>query len=385
MTEQEKNQQIKERWLLASTLFNLFLASSKLAWGFVIGSTLIKADAIHSFSDVIGAFLIFVAIRLVSHKSRLFPTGMPKLENLAAFFAGIGIFLAGYEVVRTVFFESGIKTPESMLSTLIIIIVATVMEVVFYWFELRTAKRINSPGLTADAINWLGDIGAAAVVIVGIIAHMAHIQYAQEVAVIVVVGMIVYGGYKVLRDAILSLLDASVEADILDRARGIILNVPGVVAVNRLSLHRTGSSILGSCTIEVDEKTTAKAHSVTFDVEKAMHNQFDNLERISIHYEPSKTKGSTIARLLDEAGSKSIHFGDTHTIVMETYNSQNELVSTNPVPNPFQGAKGKGIRLAAWLVQQKVDAIDFDPSFIESDIATLIDALGMSLINPKQI
>lgn len=373
----------KERWLLASTLFNLFLSLVKLGWGLWLGSTLVTADAVHGFSDVFGAFLIYIALRMASHKSTLFPRGMPKLENFAAFAGGIGIFFAGYEIARAVFFESGVKSPENMLSTLIFIATLTLMEIIFYRYELSAAKRLASPGIISDATNWLGDIGAGIVVVVGIIAHMFHIPYAQEAAVIIVLIMIFKGGYEVLRDAILALLDASVESELLDKARKVVLRVSGVYSVDQLSLRRSGSGIVGSITIEVDEKTTAKAHAITHEVELAMHEAFDNLERVNIHYEPPKKSGRIVARLLDDKGAESSHFGDTVIIELSSYDASGKRTALQTYPNPFLSNKGKGIRLAAWMITHKVDEIVFDPTRMEEDIVILLDAMGIKLTTTR--
>ncbi len=63
----------KQRWLFFSTLLNAALAAAKLGWGWMMGSTLVVADGIHSISDVFGALLIFLALFFAAHKSERFP------------------------------------------------------------------------------------------------------------------------------------------------------------------------------------------------------------------------------------------------------------------------------------------------------------------------
>jgi len=44
----------------------------------------VLADAIHRFFDVIGAVLVYGAVRLAPHHSARFPLGLYKLEDMAA-------------------------------------------------------------------------------------------------------------------------------------------------------------------------------------------------------------------------------------------------------------------------------------------------------------
>lgn len=66
----------KQHWMLGSTLLNTFLALIKLGWGIFSGSTVVLADAIHSISDVVGALLVYIAVRFAPYHSRRFPLGL---------------------------------------------------------------------------------------------------------------------------------------------------------------------------------------------------------------------------------------------------------------------------------------------------------------------
>ena len=104
----------KRRWMLGSIGLNSLLALAKLGWGLFSGSTVVLADAIHSLSDVLGAVLVYVAVRLAPHQSRRFPLGLHKLEDMAAVIAGLVVLFAGYEILRSVFFDGGVSAPDNL-------------------------------------------------------------------------------------------------------------------------------------------------------------------------------------------------------------------------------------------------------------------------------
>ncbi len=377
-----KKKREREAWLLASILLNLIFSAAKLSWGFWVGSTIITADGIHSISDVIGAFLLFLALRFAGHKSGRFPFGMNKLEDMAATLGGITILLAGYGIIRTVFFSHGIKTPENIWGTLFFMLVLVLLESVFYFFERKAGNRLKSPGVRADALNWLGDIGASGVVIAGIVGWHFSIPYAQEVAVVIIVLMIFYGAFEILRDAFLSLMDASADSPTLKKAREVIDNFPDVGKTERLFIRRSGSMLFADIVLQVKEKDIDSAHLLIDKIEKELHRQIPNLANTTIHYEPEKKTFKKVALLLDESKTNIAKtFGRAAWIELREMNTSGDLLNSKLVRNPVSpGQHGKAIKLAAWLIKQQVDQIVFDPIDLEEDIQTLFSALGIQII-----
>lgn len=371
----------REYWLLASVWLNLILSVGKLAWGWYFGATIVTADGIHSISDVFGAFLVFMALRFAGHKSKRFPFGLYKLEDLAATIGGIAILLAGYEIIRTVFNNKGIQTPKDIWGTLIFIAVIIIIEIVFYFFERKAAIRLKSPGVKTDSVNWLGDIGAGAVVFSGILSYHFGVPYAQKVAVIIIVIMIFYGAWGILRDAILSLLEASVDNRTLQQAQNAILSFPEVEHVNELFIRRSGSILIADIVLEIKEKNMLTAHLIIDKIEEKLHKTLPNLATVTIHYEPIKKQFIKKAILLTE-DKKTISntFHDTKWIRVTDITDTGEIINDNIIPNPVQQEqKGKPIRLAAWLIKQQVNKVIFDPDDLSEDIKILFSAMGIEI------
>jgi cation diffusion facilitator family transporter len=371
----------REAWLLASVILNFIFSIAKLGWGFWVGATVLTADGIHSISDVIGAFLVFLALRFAGHQSKKFPFGMNKLEDMAALLGGVAVLLAGYGIIRTVFLSGGVKTPENIGPTLIFIVILIALEFVFYYFERKAGKRLNSPGIKTDALNWLGDMGASLVVIAGMVGWHYSIPYAQEIAVVIIVVMIFYGAFEILRDAVLSLLDASVDTETLRKAQEVIASFDEVAKIERLFIRRAGSVLFADIVLEVKEKNMESAHLLIDKIEKALHRQIPDLAIVTIHYEPEKKPFKKVALLLNETRQHvASTFGNAAWIELREINDKGEVLSKTLVKNPvIQGQRGKAIRLAAWLIKQKVDQIIIHPRDMEGELHTLFSALGIEI------
>ena len=369
----------KQRWLLASTLLNTALAAAKLAWGFVMESTLVAADGVHSISDVFGAMLILLALYFAAHKSERFPYGLHKLEDMAAMLGGLGILFAGYEIIHSVFFDDGIRTPEIIWTTIGFIVAILIIQLVFYWMENKAAKRLRSPGVRADAINWLGDIGAGFIVISGLIAHHFHVPYAQEIAVIIIVLMIFQGAFDVLREAVFSLLDAA-DAVLSKKIHDLVIAEPGVTQIKHLTVRKSGSVHFATIELGIAENNTIKAHNEIDHIVEKLHSTIDSLESVTIHYEPDHPPYQTVVELLaEDRQALSERFGAAPWLRIIKTLPDDDIISDKLIPNPSSEAKkGKAFHLAAWLISQRVDRVIMGPTKLDENVIALFKTLGIA-------
>ncbi len=375
----------KQRWLFFSTLLNAALAAAKLGWGWMMGSTLVVADGIHSISDVFGALLIFLALFFAAHKSERFPYGLHKLEDMAAVLGGLGILYAGYEIIHSVFFEAGIRTPEEIWTTVGFILAIVLIQYMFYFFELKAAKRLGSPGVKADAVNWLGDIGAGMIVVIGLIAHHYKVPYAQEVSVIIIVLMILKGAYDVLKEGLLSLLDAA-DIEMNETIKNIVMAAPDITDINYLRVRKSGSVYFADMEVRVAEVSAARAHESIDRIVGELHRHIDALEAVTIHYEPDHPPFRTEIRLLDEDREHlSTHFGQTAWLEITHFGPDGENLGNQTVKNHAAAApKGKAFRLVAYLLSIHADKIIMGEADLDENILTLFEALNIEIQQKKQ-
>lgn len=81
-----------------SCLLNLALMALKYYLGEASGSLALKADAVHSLADVVSSLTIFLGIVIADRKTKAFPQGLYKVENLVALLSSLFIFYASYDI-----------------------------------------------------------------------------------------------------------------------------------------------------------------------------------------------------------------------------------------------------------------------------------------------
>ena len=278
----------KQSWLLASVILNTVLAIAKLMWGIASRNSVLLADAVHSISDVISALVIYFAMRIAPHRSERFPLGLHKIEDLAAVIAGFGITYAGYEVASIAFNSHQVSQTISTSATIIFVIIMLIIQGVFWFYERAAAKTLNSPGVNADVANWLGDLGAGFVVLVGIIAAEFSIPFAEKIAVIVIAILIFHSAYEVIRDGLLSLLDGAVSKEDRRKAIRIIRGTSGVTSMYQLRMRRAGSALFLTAIFETNKTFFDQAHDLADKIEQKLHQAMPELEHVLLHFEPAK-------------------------------------------------------------------------------------------------
>ncbi len=371
----------KRRWMLASTGFNSALGLAKFAWAWWSGSLIVMADAVHSLSDVIGALLVYAAVRFSTHRSARFPLGLHKLEDMAAVLSGLAVLAAAYEILRSAF-GTGHAPAAMPFLTSGFIAVLLLLQIGFYLAEKKAADRLGSPGLRSDAVNWLGDIGAGVVVIVGVIAHGLGIPYAQQVAVGIIVLLILHGAWEVLRDGLLSLLDAAALGDEREQVMQLFEHHPGIQTVRDVILRRAGSALFLAATVEVLPTGLKAAHEVIDQLETALRAKLPRLETIAIHFEPAtQMRHRRVSLYEEDRRTLARRFGQAAWLMLEEKTADGSTPQQVWIANPYrEAARGKGIKLAAWLIRLNAERVRFAADTpLDPALAELLESAGIAL------
>jgi cation diffusion facilitator family transporter len=235
--------EVSERIVLYSIAVNVSLVICKYGLAVFSGSLALRADAIHSCADIVSAASIWAGIRISRRKTRLFPYGLYKVENLMALVTVGLLALAGYEIVQSVLAESGRLRPTRLPVAMAGVVLIIVITLAFSRFELRKGRKLGFPSLEADARHINTDMFSAAIILVGLIGEYFRIKFPlDKVAALVIVVLIARVGVKIALDAIRVLLDASVDFGTLNDIRELILENPEVVKIKLLSVNNSDFS-----------------------------------------------------------------------------------------------------------------------------------------------
>jgi cation diffusion facilitator family transporter len=335
---------------------NLILVVIKVGLSFLSGSVALFADAIHSATDVISSGTVVAGIKISKRTSRNFPYGLYKVENFVSLLSSVFIFLAGYEIVHTVFFETAQLNRGTLPYAMAGVLLTMAITFAFSRYELAQGKQIGSPSLMADAQHIHTDMLSSGVILAGLIGSILGWDLDKFAALLVVV-LIAKAAIAILVDALRVLLDASIDFKTMDQVKTIIMKNPRVVSINALWGRNSGPYKFIEADIVVQAGSLERAHFFISKIEKEIREKLSNVDHILIHYEPRKKEVVTCAIPLGEdKASLADHFGSApHFYIVSKRQKDGQFISEAYYHNPFRrDEKGKGIKVSEWLIEKGV-------------------------------
>jgi cation diffusion facilitator family transporter len=354
----DKVQQSIERWGWGAICVNILLSLLNLFISIISGSLAVGAEMVHNLVDLTASAVLLVGLKISHRQSKAFPYGLYKVENLVAVVVSALIFFTAYEIVdRALFGSLGNVSVRPWM--LLGVILSAVIPLVFSSYQLKFGKESNSPSLIASAREYRTHVFSSGIVLVALVAQLTGVRIDRWAALFVVF-FIVKTGWELLRDGMRVLLDASLDSTTLDEVRRIIESDPATAGVKVLTGRNSGRYRFLEAEVEFRLNDLREAHAVSERIEKAIREKVPHVERVLIHYEPA---AHTVLRyafpLATPDGKLSEHFGEAPYFAIVTLRTAYKVIERQElIQNPYcNEPKAKGIRVAEWLVAQKVDRV----------------------------
>jgi cation diffusion facilitator family transporter len=347
-----------EGWGWGSIGLNVVLSLLNLGIAVASGSLAVAAEMVHNLIDLMASVAVLVGLKISKRKSKSFPYGLYKVENLVAVGVSLLIFFTGFEIIREAIFAPPRETSVN-LWMLAGVMLSIILPLSFGYFEMRAGKVANSPSLMADAQEYRAHVFSSGFVLISLAGHYFGLRLDRAAALFVAI-FIVKAGWELLKDGMRVLLDASLDAGTLAQVRQIIENDPATIQLKNLTGRNSGRYRFLEAEVALRVDDLKKAHAVSQRIEQEIRAKVPHLERVLIHYEPEARPYTCYAfPLADPGGKLSEHFGEAPYFAMVTRRLPDGVVEKQEViSNPHKDLpKAKGIRVAEWLVSQKVDRV----------------------------
>jgi cation diffusion facilitator family transporter len=361
------NDETKQIYRVAGYAFllNLFLAIMKTLLAFFSGSLAVTASAIDSGTDAIASLVIYGGVKLSTKKSRSFPMGLYKIENVVSVIIALFILIAGYEIIREILSPAG-NPPRISLFYIILIFAGTVATLVFGQYAISIGRKTESPTLIAEGRHRQVDVLSSIVVLVSVILSYFDLNLnivgvtIDQIGAALILIFIARAGWELLSDGMRVLLDASIDFSTLDRIREIIKSEPMVSEIKSLTGTNAGRFRFIQATITLTTDNLEKAHRISEEIEIKIRKQLTHVEKVIIHYGPQERTHDRVALPLEDGKDRiSMHFGEAPYFgIVHIRRKDKEIEKQEIIKNPYRlVGTAKGIRVAEWLVKRGVEHI----------------------------
>jgi cation diffusion facilitator family transporter len=270
---------------------NAVLIAIKLAAGAITGSIAILTEAVHSLIDLIASVVAFVSVRKADEPADAeHPYGHEKVENLAAAAEGVLILVGAaiivYEATHRLVVGAKVETLSVGIavmgfSVIANLAVSTVLS--------RQAKAHDSAALEGDAAHLRTDALTSLGVLIGlVIVKVTGNAAFDSITALIVAGVIVTAGLRILRRSSGVLVDETVPGAELDTIEAAIAaaRTPEVAGYHKLRARRAGSRRYIDLHVQFHTGTSLeRAHDLAHRMRDSIEAEIPRAE-VLIHVEP---------------------------------------------------------------------------------------------------
>jgi cobalt-zinc-cadmium efflux system protein len=257
----------------AATFLNLVYCISEAVYALIAGSTSLLADAAHNFGDVLGLVLAWMANWLLSFPARKrYSYGFKRTTIIAAL--GNACILAATSAI--IIYEAIYKLHHlSVMNETIVIIVGLIGILInggsSLLFMRGAQNDLNIKGaflhLLADAVILAG------VVIAAIIIQFTGWVWIDPVLALIIVGLILWGTWGLLRDSVSLILDAIPRYIDHIGVQNYLSQLPGVTSLHDLHIWGLSTKEV-ALTVHLVMPATPLSDAKYKEINKILHEQF---------------------------------------------------------------------------------------------------------------
>lgn len=274
---------------------NIVLTVFKLFAGIVANSGAMISDGIHSASDVLSTFIVFVSMRMSKKGAdEEHPYGHERFESVASFILSLILLIAGlgigYSGIRKVIGLEQVDYPG--LLALIAAAVSIVSKEGMYRYTIRAAEKLQSTALKSSAWHHRSDAFSSIGSLIGI--FFAYIGYPKldAVASIVISGFIIKVAIDILKESLDQIVDHSCDESTNEKIRGLVKSSEGVEYIDTLKTRLFGDRIYIDLEIAVDgEMDLNSAHGIAQSVHDRIEKEIPKVKHCMVHVNPAKKGG----------------------------------------------------------------------------------------------
>lgn len=282
------------RWVLRGIALNCVLAVVKFAGGIFGHTYALIADGAESTLDIFSSLLVWMGFRVAARPPDAdHPYGHGKAEPLAGLAVALFVFFMagwiGLHATREIITPH--QGPQWWTLPLLAGVVATKM-----WFSRRmtaVSQEAGSTTLGIEAMHHWADAITSAAAFLGISVALIGgpgWEAADDWAALFACIVIAFNGIVMASRALGDVMDTAVPASFEGEVRALALGVPGVRALDKVRMRKSGLSHLVDIQIRVDGELSVRAgHDIAHAVKDTLlASTAHRISDVTVHVEPTK-------------------------------------------------------------------------------------------------
>lgn len=267
---------------------NLALVALKVVVGITSGSRACLADALHSSSNIVTAFAIFISRKMTNRpadEERQY--GYGKSEFIAAAIVSIIIIILTISLIavslKHIIYE---PVPPPHLSALLVAILSIITNEVLFRYFRCVGTELRSQTIIANAWANRADCFSSAAVVIGVIGARLGFHHLDPIAAVFVAAIIIKVSYNCVKESVAGLMDRNVPQETMVTLNKIVKRVEEIQNIRHLRARLLGDKIWVDLGVEVDPKfTVSDCETIADDVRENIFKGIQGVGQILIDFE----------------------------------------------------------------------------------------------------
>jgi cation diffusion facilitator family transporter len=300
MLSRYTNQQLIRFVTVLAILVNIFLGTSKLVVGVIIGSTALLADGVDSILDILMTIFAYLGVRIANKPPD--PDHLYGHEKMEMFFSfGIFALIAASSV--QIFFLAMDKLINQQvfifdLSGLLIALISIGLKLLLSYSVLKVGNQVNSPALVAMSKNYRADVLSSSLVIISMVVAYFQFGLFDSIMAMIICILIAFTGLGIFTEGWNILVDKAPSQEFLDSICKLAMDVPGVREVHFIRARYLQGGAIGDMHVLVDpDLTVREGHTISELVATRLEEELK--VSMIIHLEPFIAEESLLSKNKD--------------------------------------------------------------------------------------
>ncbi len=251
-------------------------------------SVALLADTVHNLADALTAVPLGIAFWVGRRPpNQRYTYGYGRAEDLAGIFIvaviALSAVVATWQAVDRLLDPQDVRNVGWVIAAGVIGFVGNEAVAVY---RIRVGRQIGSAALVADGLHARTDGLTSLAVVLGALGVAAGWQLADPLVGLAVSVAILFVLKDAARDIYRRLMD-SVEPELVDEVAQVLAGVPGIEAVERVSIRWVGHELRAEAEVVSDsELTLAQSHEIAEEGHHRLLHGIPKLARATIHTSP---------------------------------------------------------------------------------------------------
>lgn len=361
------------------------MGAAMIAVFFIAGNLSVLGEGIDNIFDVVTCLAVIFGIKISRRKTRVFPSGLYKIENLVAVLVGMIILYGAYElgkesIQRLTEKPVPVEKPWLVLGVMLFVVVITGFLAVY---KGRVSKLENSPSLKADArATWTDALGSM-VIVIGVLLSMAGVDHMDAITALFVALVLLWSGSRVVIEGVKVLLDASIEKDVLKQVREIVEGDSRVRRVLSVNGRNSGSYRFIMVSVIPRRYDLKEDRMLAEDLDRKIREEVEKVDRVTVDL-GVEGEGSILYAVPLESREGRVAEGIAEARFFEFAEVKprgDELFSREVVENPLMDRRDGGMSSAAFLGRLGINIFIVREQDIETNPYWILDECGVSVMS----